>query len=173
MVFAGGELMLVSSDISYGYNFVVDHDGNLLSPRATPLEGGEQLVLTDEYQEDLNTREYARVMSIMAPIRDAILYHFGEMSRPEWLAITEVLAINGIKLEDADVVDGRAVLSTVQVYDYIATGEAEVSPVARYLEEAGLELKCLAFENFDFTNPEGANPCVDHGLDQGSGIITP
>jgi len=157
MIFEGGEHMLDPGDISYGYNLVVDREGSLLSPRATPLEGGEELVVTQDYQEDLNTREFARVVSIMVPIRDAILYHFEDMSRTEWLAITEVLTVYGIKMQDADVVDGRAVLSTEQAYDYIATGEAEVSPVARYLEEAGLELKCLAFQNFDFTNPEGAN----------------
>jgi len=43
----------------------------------------------------------------------------------------------------------------------------------RYLEEAGLELKCLAFQDFDFTNPEGANHCVEHNIAVGSGIKLP
>ena len=43
----------------------------------------------------------------------------------------------------------------------------------KYLEEAELELKCLAFKNFDFTNPEGENHCVVHGLAQGSGLLIP
>ena len=34
----------------------------------------------------------------------------------------------------------------------------------RYLEEAELELKCLAFVDFDFTNPEGRNHCLEHNL---------
>jgi hypothetical protein len=43
----------------------------------------------------------------------------------------------------------------------------------RYLEEAELELKCLAFQDFDFTNPEGGNYCVENGIDSGSGIVLP
>ena len=109
----------------------------------------------------------------MAPIRDAVLYHFEETTREDWLALTEVLTLNGIKTEDAPVVDGRAILSTPQVYDYIASGNAQGSPVARYLEEAELELKCLAFVGFDFTNPEGTNHCEEHGLPAGSGIKLP
>jgi hypothetical protein len=168
-----GRHLIDSSHISYGYNLVVDADGATLRPSAVPLEGGERLVVTAEYQDDHNTREYARIVSYMALIRDSILYGFEDLTLEEWLEVTEVLALNGIKTEDAAVVDGRAVLSTRQVWDYVASGDAEGSPIARYLEEAELELKCLAFVDFDFTNPEGANHCADHGLVEGSGLVLP
>jgi len=42
--------------------------------------------------------------------------------------------------------------------------------VARYLEETELKLKCLAFQEFDFTNPEEANLCAENGFNSGSGI---
>lgn len=166
----GGEHRLDEGLISYGYNLVVDKEGNVLTPSAAPLHGGEQLIHTDGYQDDHNMREYARIYTIMAPIRDTVLYHYEETTREEWLAITEVLTINNIKTEDAEEINGRSVLSTGQVYDYIASGAAEGSPVMRYLEEAGLELKCLAFKDFNFTNPEGSNHCEEHHLDIGSGI---
>lgn len=169
----GGEHKLDESLISYGYNVVVDKEGNILTPSGAPLQGGEQLILTDEYQDDGNSREYARIYTIMAPIRDTILYHFEETTREEWLAITVVLTINNIKTIDASEINGRSILSTGQVYDYVVRGNAEGSPVMRYLEEAGLELKCLAFENFDFTNPEGENHCNEHGIEVGSGIKFP
>ena len=169
----GGEHKLDESLISYGYNLVVDGEGDVLTPRGAPLHGGEQLIVTDEYQDDHNMREYARIYTIMAPIRDTILYHFEETSKGEWLAITEVLTINNIKTEDATEINGRSILSTEQVYDYIAAGNAEGSPVMRYIEEAGLELKCLAFKDFDFTNPQGVNHCEGHDIEVGSGIITP
>ena len=70
-------------------------------------------------------------------------------------------------------INGRSILSTEQVYDYIAGGGAEGSPVMRYLEEAGLELKCLAFKDFDFTNPEGRNHCEECNIEVGSGIELP
>ena len=169
----GGEHNLNASVISYGYNLVVDKNGNVLTPQGKPLGGGDQLILTEDYQDDHNIREYARVYTIMAPIRDTILYHFEKTTGEEWLAITEILTINNIKTEDATEISGRSILSTKQVYDYIASGEAKGSPVIRYLEEAGLELKCLAFKDFDFTNPEGGNHCEEHNIEVGSGIKLP
>lgn len=130
-------------------------------------------MLTKEYQKDKNVREYARVYTIMAPIRDAILYHFEEISKEEWMELTKVLEINGIKTKDAKKVSPRSILSSEQVYDYVASGPREGSPVMRYLEEAGLELKCLAFVDFDFTNPQGGNHCKEHNIDAGSGIKMP
>lgn len=169
----GGEHQLDETLISYGYNLVVDNNGDVLTPRGAPLKGGEKLILTEEYQEDHNMREYARIYAIMAPIRDTILYHFEETSKEEWLQVTEVLTINNIKTVDSAEVNGRSVLSTGQVYDYIASGNAEGSPIMRYLEEAGLELKCLAFKDFDFTNPEGDNHCLDQDIEVGAGIELP
>ncbi len=169
----GREHNIDESIISYGYNLVVDKNGNVLAPRGAPLQGGEKLILTEENQSDHNVREYARIFTIMAPIRDAILYHFEEMTREEWIEITEVLALNKIKTKDADEINRRGILSTIQVYDYVASGKAEGSSVMRYLEEAGLELKCLAFKNFNFTNPEGNNHCIEHNIDVGSGIKIP
>jgi len=145
----------------------------VLQLRGAPLVGGEQLILTDDYQDDENMREYVRIYTIMAPIRDTILCHFEETTREEWLAITAILTMNNIKTEDAAEISGPSILSTEQVYDYIVGGQAEGSPVISYLEEAGLELKCLAFKDFDFTNPEGGTHCEEHNLEVGSGIELP
>ncbi len=169
----GGEHLLDASLISYGYNLVVDENENVLMPRGTPLQGGEQLIRTDDYQTENNMREVARIFTIMAPIRDTILYHFEDTTRAEWLEITAVLTPNNLKTEDAAEINGRSILSTGQVYDYIASGEAEGSPVMRYLEEVELELKCLAFQDFDFTNPEGSNHCEEHAIEVGTGIEFP
>jgi hypothetical protein len=43
----------------------------------------------------------------------------------------------------------------------------------KYLEEAELELKCIAFQDFDFTNPEGDDHCAIHGLPAGQGLTLP
>ena len=170
----GGQHRIDPSDVSYGYNLVVSATGNTLSPTALPLHGGEQLRVTSAYQDDQNTREYARIVSIMAPIRDAILYDFETMSRSDWLEITEVLTLNGIKTKNAVDINARtAVLSTTDVWDYVSAGPSDGSAVMRYLEEAGLELKCLGFTNFNFVNPEGNDHCSDHGIDVGSGIKLP
>lgn len=166
----GGEHKLDQRVISYGYNLVVDKSGKVLAPAGTPLQGGEQLILADDYQDDHNIREFARVYTIMTPIRDTILYHFEETARDEWLAAANILTINNIKTVAASEINERSILSSAQVYDYIANGGAEGSPVIRFLEEAELELKCLAFKDFDFTNPEGEDHCAEHNIEVGSGI---
>ncbi len=173
LISSGGQHNLNPDVIDFGHNQVVDKNGKVIIPRGAPLAGGEQLVNTAEYQEDHNTREFARIYTIMAPIRDTILYHFEETSLEDWLAITEILTLNNIKITAAAEINGRSILSTRQVYDYVASGTAEGSPVMRYLEEAELELKCLAFIDFNFTNPEGHNHCEDHHLEIGSGISLP
>ena len=43
----------------------------------------------------------------------------------------------------------------------------------KYLEEGELELKCIAFKGFDFTNPEGDDHCAIHSLPVGSGLVLP
>jgi len=173
LIIEGGEHQLDESLIAFGYNVVVESTGASLAPQAAPLHGGEQLVLAEEYQNDHNVREFARIFTIMAPIRDAILYHFEEMSKNEWLNVTSALTFNRIKTNDAAEINGRSILSTEQIYDYVASGNAEGSPVMRYLEEAELELKCLAFQNFDFTNPEGKNHCIEQNIEIGAGIKLP
>ncbi|MFC1820344.1 hypothetical protein ACFLZG_04575 [Thermodesulfobacteriota bacterium] len=173
LVEEGGQHKMDESKVSYGYNVVVDRNGRVLPPSGRPLQGGEQLILTQKYQEDKNVREYAHVYSLMAPIRDAILYHFEHTSKEEWLKLTKVLTINNIKTTDASAIEPRSILSAEQVYDYVASGPTEGSPVMRFLEEAELELKCLAFVDFDFTNPEGCNHCMENKIDTGSGIELP
>ncbi len=173
LVREGAEHNLDENLVFYGYNVIIDETGNQITPTGRPLHGGEQLILTSMYQEDYNTREFAFIYVIMAPIRDTLLYHFEETSKEDWLVLTQVLTINDIKTTVAPEINAYSNLSTEQVYDYIASGQAEGSAVMRYLEEVGLELKCLAFQDFNFTNPEGANHCEDRHLDLGSGIKMP
>ena len=173
MVFEGGEHQLDPATVSAGYNVVADEEGNLLAPSGAPFEGGEQLLITVEYQEDVNVRGAAEVFTYMAPIRDAILYGFDTLTVEEWADVTAVLTVHGIKTVGAATVSIQAILSSEQVYEYVSTAPSSGAEIARFLEEAELELKCLAFVDFDFTNPEGANHCVDHDLDAGSGIQIP
>ena len=118
-------------------------------------------------------RDYARVFTFMAPIRDAILYRYKQTTKAKWLELNRVLKINNIKTVDSTDTGPSRILSVEQVYDYVAGRPTEGSPVMRFLEEAELELKCLAFVNFDFTNPQGDNHCKDHNINVGSGINLP
>ena len=173
MVEKGGEHKMDKSKVSYGYNLVVDKNGTTLQPRGRPFGNGDKLILTKTYQEDENMREYTRVFTFIAPIRDAILYRFDQTTKEQWLELTWVLKINNIKTVDSMDTGPQRPLSIEQVYDYVAGRPTQGSPVMRFLDEAELELKCLAFVNFDFTNPKGQNHCTDHNIKVGSGIKLP
>ncbi len=171
-----GAHKLIKTKVSYGYNQVVDRKGQVLRPGGRPLQGGERLILTKEYQKDPNVREYARVFTYMAPIRDALLYNFNDTTKKEWLELTQILKINKIKTMAAPGIGPRSILSAQQVYDYIKRRPREGSPVMRFLEEAELELKCLALDATKSPVGGGQNMsqhCQEHGKPMGSGLILP
>ena len=171
-----GAHKLIKTKVSYGYNQVVDRKGQVLRPGGRPLQGGERLILTKEYQTDPNVREYARVFTYMAPIRDALLYNFTDTTKKEWLELTQILKINKIKTTPAVGIGPRSVLSAQQVYDYIKRSPREGSPVMRFLEEAELELKCLALDASKSPVGGGQNMsqhCQQHGKPMGSGLTLP
>jgi hypothetical protein len=83
------------------------------------------------------------------------------------------LKINNIKTINSTDTGPKRILSIEQVYDYVAGRPTEGCMVMRFLEETELELKCLAFVNFNFANSEGRNHCKDHNVKVGSGIKLP
>jgi len=170
LISENGEHNIYGSLFAYGYSIVIDGKGRRLHPSGRPLEGGEQLLRTSNYQNDPNIRAHAQVVLIMAPIRDALLYHLEGLSYDKWKKLTRPLTLNGIKITQAPNLNPRAILSSRQVYEYAKSRPMEGSPVMRYLEEAELELKCLTFVNFNFVNPEGHNHCEEQGIQQGKGL---
>jgi peptidoglycan hydrolase-like protein with peptidoglycan-binding domain len=162
------------SIIGYGYNEVLDADGSLVLPQGKPIQEGYTLTTSDSYISDHNTREYAQVFAYMSQIRDALICDLYETSQSEWDALTEVLTLNDIKTDQS--LTGSPTeqfYSADGIYDHLSNNGPDFHPMMKFLEEAELELKCLAFDDFDFNNPEGANHCEDHSLDQGSGIELP
>lgn len=171
-----GEHKLNKTKVSYGYNQVVDRKGQVLRPGGRPLQGGERLVLIKEYRKDVNVREYARVLTYMAPIRDALLYDFNNTTKKEWLELARILRINKIKITPTQGGGPRTILSIEQVYDYIKRRPREGSPVMRFLEEAELELKCLALDPSKSPVGGGQNMtqhCEEHRKPIGSGLKIP
>ena len=87
----------------------------------------------------------------------------------------KLLTENNIKTTKAAIIGPRSILSSEQVYDYVAREPREGSPVMRFLDEAELELKCLAF--VDVKIPAAAAAMArhskEHNIDAGSGIQLP
>jgi len=155
--------------VSYGFNQVLNEAGAAQAPQGKPLQEGWTLAKTANEITDHNSREYARVAAWMMPIRDALMCDIATLEKTEWLALTEVLTINGIKTsQDLSGTPMEQTYSSDGIYDHLKESGPDTHPMLKYLEEAELELKCLAFEGFDFTNPEGDDHCQIHGLKAGT-----
>ena len=108
------------------------------------------------------------------PVRDALICDLDETNVTSWQALTSILSLNNIKtVQDLSGTPKDQVYSNDGIYQHLKNDGPDHNAMMKYLEEAELELKCLAFTNFDFTNPEGENHCEIHGLAQGSGLLIP
>jgi hypothetical protein len=159
--------------VSVGFNVVLDTSGATQSPQGRPLQEGWTLAESATEIEDHNSREYARIASYMMPIRDALVCDIAALEKTDWLALTQILTLNDIRtVQDLSGTPPEQVYSTEGIYDLLEAGE-NFHPMMKYLEEAELELKCIAFEDFDFTNPEGDDHCAIHDLPVGQGLTLP
>lgn len=159
--------------VELGFNEVVDVNGIVKAPTGAPLQEGDTLRSVAEEVTDHNSVAYAQIASLMMPIRDALMCDITTISNSDWQALTEVLDLNNIKTtQDLSGTPPEQFYSSDGIFDHLQDG-ADFHPMMKYLEEAELELKCLAFVDFDFTNPEGDNHCEIHDLDQGTGLALP
>jgi len=160
--------------VMLGQNVVLSETGTVEPPQGRPIQEGWTLGESTETVTDHNEREYARVASYMMPIRDAIMCDLDKTSMTLWQTKTAILRLNNIKtVQDLSGTPKEQVYSSDGIYEHLTNDGPDRNAMMKYLEEAELELKCLAFTNFDFTNPEGENHCVTHGLTQGSSLIIP
>ena len=160
--------------VTLGQNVVLSETGTVQPPQGRPIQEGWTLGRSTESITDHNERECARIASYMMPIRDAIICDLDKASLTLWQTLTAILRLNNIKTVQA--LSGTPqdqVYSNDGIYEHLTKDGPDQNAMMKYLEEAELELKCLAFINFDFTNPEGANHCVIHDLAQGSGLLIP
>jgi hypothetical protein len=156
-----------------GFNVVLDTTGTTQAPQGRPLQAGWALAESAAEVTDHNSREYARITSYMMPIRDALMCDMATLDEAEWRSMTQILTVNSIRTEqDLSGTPPEQVYSTEGVYDLLKLGE-NFHPMMKYLEEAELELKCIAFVDFDFTNPEGDDHCAIHDLPVGQGLTLP
>lgn len=162
------------SIVSLGQNVVLSESEEIQTPQGRPIQEGWTLGRSAELITAHNEREYARVASYMMPIRDAIMCDLDETSLTLWQTLTAILRLNNIKtVQDLSGTPKEQIYSSDGIHEHLTNDGPDHNAMMKYLEESELELKCLAFINFDFTNPEGANHCEIHGLAQGSGLVIP
>jgi len=159
--------------VKFGFNIVLDTSGTTQVAQGKPLQESWTLAESPAEIDGHNDREYARIAAEMMPIRDALMCDIAILEKTDWLSLTQILTLNNIRMEqDLSGTPPEQVYSTEGIYDLLKAGE-NFHAMMKYVEEAELELKCIAFEDFDFTNPEGDDHCAIHDLPVGQGLALP
>jgi endonuclease YncB( thermonuclease family) len=154
----------------------VNSEGTILQAGGTPAFDGDQLFQSSPgHQESLSKDEKAfhKVMAIMFPIRNALMYDIESVTQDEWNALVNELEIREIK--ETTFTDGQTPKDNYYgrqgIFDLAKdpNGKDIHHDVMKFLEESGLYLLCHVTSD-DFTqmladtHPEGHNPCKDAGI---------
>lgn len=158
----------------FGKNVVVSDAGQIQVAQGKPLQDGWHLDTATTDITNHNEREYARIAFYIMPIRDALMCDLASTTLSVWQGLATILRLNNVKMiQDLSGTPKDQVYSNDRIFEHLKTHGPDTNPMMKYLEEAELELKCLAFTGFDFTNPEGDNHCLIHNIPQGVGLRLP
>ena len=151
----------------------VNSSGVILQARGTPAFDGDELAKHSKDGMTDDEKAFHRVMAIMFPIRNALMYDIADISQATWDGFVSELEMRGIK--DMTFTDG----ATPKDNYYGRQGVFELAKnpngkdihhdIMKFLEESGLYLLCHVTSG-DFgqmledTHPEGHDPCGDAGI---------
>jgi len=151
----------------------VNSEGDVLVARGTPASDGDDLM--ESSQEGLSDDEKAfhKVMAIMFPIRNALMYDIADLTQEDWDAWVSELEMRQIK--ETTFTDGATPKDNYYgrqgIFDLAKNpdGQDIHHDVMKFLEEAGLYLLCHvtsdAFnEMLQETHPEGHDPCEEAAI---------
>ena len=172
-----------------GTEGIVDRDGNFLFPvdeavvvnaqgealpaRGTPAFDGDDLQRSSQDGLSEDEKAFQRVMAIMFPIRNVLMYDIAAVTQTEWDLLVGELERREIK--ETTFTSGPTPKDNYYgrqgIFDLAKNpgGRDIHHDVMKFLEEAGLYLLCHVTTN-DFgemlkeTHPEGHDPCRDAGI---------
>ena len=144
--------------------------GEILKATGRPAFDGDDLI---EFSQDGMTgdeKAFHKVMAIMFPIRNALMYDIATVTQSEWDELVNDLAERAIK--ETTYTDGLTPRDNYYgrqgVFGLAKNPEGKDihHEVMRFLEEAGLYLLChVTSDEFNHilkdTHPEGHDPCED------------
>ena len=147
---------------------VVNAQGQVLSARGTPAFDGDDLQRASQDGLSEDEKAFQRVMAIMFPIRNALMYDIAAVTQTEWDLLVSELKEREIK--ETTFTSGPTPKDNYYgrqgIFNHAKTpgGRDIHHDVMKFLEEAGLYLLCHVTTN-DFgemlqeTHPEGHDPC--------------
>lgn len=149
--------------------------GDELEARGTPAADGDDLIQASQSDLSDDEKAFHKVMAIMFPIRNALMYDIADVTQNEWSSLVGELASRQIKeitfTEGATPKDNYYGRQGIFDLAKDPQGEDIHHDVMKFLEEAGLYLLChVTSDDFNVmlkeTHPEGHDPC------EGAGIAT-
>ena len=147
--------------------------GEILKATGRPAFDGDDLIAHSQDGMTGDEKAFHKVMAIMFPIRNALMYDIATLTGPDWDELVKDLAEREIK--ETTYTDGatprdnyygrQGVFGLAKNPD----GKDIHHEVMRFLEEAGLYLLChVTSDGFNQilkdTHPEGHDPCKDAGI---------
>ena len=144
--------------------------GEILKAAGRPAFDGDDLIESSQDGMTSDEKAFHKVMAVMFPIRNALMYDIETVTQSEWDALVTDLAERAIKKTTyTDGVTPRDNYYGRQgVFDLAKNPEGKDihHEVMRFLEEAGLYLLChVTSDEFNQilkdTHPEGHDPCEE------------
>jgi len=153
--------------------------GEVLAARGTPAFDGDELIQGSHEGLSDDEKAFHRVMAIMYPIRNALMYDIATLDQATWDALVVELTQRGIK--ETSFTDGATPKDNYRgrqgVFDLAKDpgGRDIHHDVMKFLEESGLYLLChVTSDDFALmlkeSHPEGHDPCNDAGITQKIGF---
>ena len=151
----------------------VNAQGNLLPARGTPAFDGDDLQRSPQDGLSEDEKAFHRVMAVMFPIRNALMYDIAELTQTKWDLLVDELKRRDIK--ETTSISGPTPKDNYYgrqgIFDLTrGPGGRDIHhDVMKFLEEAGLYLLCHVTTS-DFgemlreTHPEGHDPCTEAGI---------
>jgi len=144
--------------------------GEILKARGRPAFDGDDLIESSQDGMTGDEKAFHKVMAIMFPIRNALMYDIATVTQSEWDELVKGLAKRAIK--ETTYTDGVTPRDNYYgrqgVFGLAKNPEGKDihHEVMRFLEEAGLYLLChVTSDEFNQilkdTHPEGHDPCED------------
>jgi len=144
--------------------------GEILKARGRPAFDGDDLIESSQDGMTGDEKAFHKVMAIMFPIRNALMYDIATVTQSEWDELVKDLAKRAIK--ETTYTDGATPRDNYYgrqgVFGLAKNPEGKDihHEVMRFLEEAGLYLLChVTSDEFNQilkdTHPEGHDPCED------------
>ena len=144
--------------------------GEILEARGTPASDGDYMIESSQNGMTKDEKSFHKVMAIMFPIRNALMYDIENIAFSDWKDL--VLELKKRKIKDSTYTGGPTPRDNY--YGREGIFELAKNPVGRdihhdvmkFLEESGIQLLChVTSEEFNNmlrdSHPEGHDPCKD------------